>query len=279
MTAFRPPIYRKEALAKVSSPEELDRLMQITSVRAWLILAGIGCVLAIALLWGVFGKLTTTVEGAGTLTLSNPIAVVTAPDWGRISLISVQPNDSVKAGQVIAQIMASTDNSAKNVISPVNGRVIAVRATAGTQVSAGTPLISIESFDSIGTIPLQVILYVSLTEGQQIQKDAPVQIEPSIAPHDQYGYLLGSVASVSPYAATREEMLTVLKDGSRVDDRIAKGQIFEVRIRLLPFPEGGFLWSNGHRPSFNLVSDTPCDVTIIVRSESLLSRLFSRSSS
>ncbi len=278
MTAFRPPIYRKEALAKVSSPEELDRLMQITSVRAWLILGGVACVLSIALLWGVFGRLTTTVAQTGTLTLSNPIVVVAATDAGRIMVMSTQPNDVVKAGQIVGKIVASADNTAKDVISPVNGRVVVVRAPVGASVSLGTPLLSVESFDSSNAQPLQAIIYVALSDGQQIQKGAAVQIEPYTAPHDQYGYLLGTVESVAAFASVREEMLTVLKDSSRVDDLISKGQVFEVRISLKPATEDGYVWSTAHRPDFAIVSDTPCAVTIIVRSESLLSRLFSRSS-
>ena len=39
-------IFRKVALERLSSPEQLDQLMQVTSPKGWLALAGLGALLA-----------------------------------------------------------------------------------------------------------------------------------------------------------------------------------------------------------------------------------------
>src|SRR5579859_2172390 len=67
-------LFRKVALERLSSPEELDQLMQITSPRAWLLLAALGCLLGAALIWAIFGTITVTVSGRGALVTDSATA-------------------------------------------------------------------------------------------------------------------------------------------------------------------------------------------------------------
>src|SRR5262249_6294354 len=46
--------FRKTALDRLSSSEQLDRLLQVTSPRGWIALVGLGLLLAASLLWGIF---------------------------------------------------------------------------------------------------------------------------------------------------------------------------------------------------------------------------------
>ena len=88
MRARKRTVYRKAALDKLSSPEELDRLMQITGPGSWLLLVALGGVLLMVIGWGVFGQITTTLDRSGLLTLSNPIVFVAAPQNGQVSAIT-----------------------------------------------------------------------------------------------------------------------------------------------------------------------------------------------
>jgi hypothetical protein len=60
-------IYRKAALERLSSPEELDSLMQVTTPKGWLALFSLGALILIALLWGIFGRIPTKVSGQGII--------------------------------------------------------------------------------------------------------------------------------------------------------------------------------------------------------------------
>ena len=48
-------IFRKEALERLSSPEQLDQLMKIVTPRSWLPLVTLGGLLGMGLLWSFFG--------------------------------------------------------------------------------------------------------------------------------------------------------------------------------------------------------------------------------
>lgn len=95
-------LFRKSALEKLSSPEQLDRLMTVTSPRAWIALCGIGVLLLYTLIWSIFGQIPDKVAGTGILIRGGAIYDVVAVGGGRISEIKVNPGDIVSAGEVIA---------------------------------------------------------------------------------------------------------------------------------------------------------------------------------
>lgn len=56
-------LFRKTSLDRLSSPEQLDALMQVTSPKGWVALLAIGGLLFMALLWGVWGSIPTRIMG------------------------------------------------------------------------------------------------------------------------------------------------------------------------------------------------------------------------
>ncbi|MDD3654041.1 MAG: NHLP bacteriocin system secretion protein [Desulfotomaculaceae bacterium] len=101
---MRQGLFRKVALDKLSSPEQLDQLITVTTPRAWLALIAIGVILVTAVLWGIFGSIPTKVYGQGIVTKSYGVYNIIHPDSGRITDIRVSVGDPVKKGDVVARI-------------------------------------------------------------------------------------------------------------------------------------------------------------------------------
>lgn len=66
-------IFRKKSLDKVKSPESLDDYIQVSSPGVWLLLISILLLLAGACVWGVFGRIESTVPS--TVRIENGAAV------------------------------------------------------------------------------------------------------------------------------------------------------------------------------------------------------------
>ena len=60
-------LFRKEALEQISSPEQLDQLMQVVNLKDWLPLVSIGFLVSVALLWSILGRIPVFVEAKGLL--------------------------------------------------------------------------------------------------------------------------------------------------------------------------------------------------------------------
>ena len=97
-------LFTKAALERLSSPEQLDMLMRVTSPVGWLALSTVGVSLLIATLWGIFGTIPNTVDGKGILIRGGAVLDVEAGASGRISEIYVTVGDLVIPGQPIAAV-------------------------------------------------------------------------------------------------------------------------------------------------------------------------------
>jgi HlyD family secretion protein len=97
-------IFRQSALDKLSSPEQLDQLMQVTTPKAWLALAACAVLVLAALVWSIVGELPTTVSGRGILIKEGGVFVATAPGEGSVEQVLVEVGDSVKAGQCLVKL-------------------------------------------------------------------------------------------------------------------------------------------------------------------------------
>lgn len=60
-------IFRKGALERLSSPDQLDQLMPVTSARGWIALCGVALLIAAGIAWGFLGRIETNVEASGAL--------------------------------------------------------------------------------------------------------------------------------------------------------------------------------------------------------------------
>jgi HlyD family secretion protein len=96
--------FRKLALDRLSSADDLDRVLRVTSLRSWILLSAL-CGLAItAFAWSAVAVVPQKVVGSGILLKSGGIFSVVAPVPGRIADVSVNAGDLVKEGQVVARI-------------------------------------------------------------------------------------------------------------------------------------------------------------------------------
>ncbi len=97
-------IFRKAAIDKVSSPEQLDLMMRVTSPVGWLALVTVGVMIATVGVWAVVGTIADLADGRGTLFRGERLVDVKASMSGTIVSLTVNPGDMVKAGQTIASL-------------------------------------------------------------------------------------------------------------------------------------------------------------------------------
>ena len=97
-------MFRKAALAKLSSPEQLDSLMQVTTPKGWIALTGIIVLIFAGLVWGIFGRTAERVSGAGILLKEGGILGVESRGGGIITEVLVNVKDEVTEGQVVLRV-------------------------------------------------------------------------------------------------------------------------------------------------------------------------------
>ncbi len=99
-------IFRAAALEQLSSPEQLDQLIDVTRPADWVGALVVGASIAALVAWGVVGRVPTRASGEGIL-VSDAGSVVDANSAvpGRLGAVEVAVGDRVKKGQAIARIV------------------------------------------------------------------------------------------------------------------------------------------------------------------------------
>jgi HlyD family secretion protein len=128
-------IFRKASLDRLSSPDELDRLLTVTSPRSWAWFSAVSLMLGVAWAWAFYGSIPTKVEGSGVLIRSGGVFNISSNGGGRLIDLQVKAGDQVRADQVVAlvaqpELKQKLRNASEEIISAEQQRDQALSAQA-----------------------------------------------------------------------------------------------------------------------------------------------------
>lgn len=98
-------LFRKEALKKLSSPEQLDEAIIVTSPMTWALVAVLIFAVGASLAWSMLGAVYTRVTGPAFIVYDEPeIAEIVATGSGTLVQIEVQQGDHIFVGSILADL-------------------------------------------------------------------------------------------------------------------------------------------------------------------------------
>lgn len=297
-------IFRDKALEKLSSPDNINELVSVTSRRSWLALFALAGITFALILWSIFGKLSKTVSGQGILIQAGGIAEVNVLSAGVIDSVFVKEGQPVNVGTPIAliadpsleiqvknlsnQIYTLEKDSIPNtvlikqlkdeirklrqnpekisyILSSYRGKVIEITGKKGDFVDAGFPISNIEVKQN-DDAALEAIIYVAPEEGKKIKSKMTVRVAPSTIKVEEYGYVEGIVQNVSEYPATRYGMEKVLGNPDLVRTFSEGEPPIAVTVKLIQNPNNKkfYQWTSERGQSLEINPGTLCSASIIV---------------
>ena len=136
-------IFRKSALDRLSSPEQLDMLFQVVRPAFWVTLSAMLLLLGVLAAWGFYGTVTTLVSGQGILLRHDAHVDAPSPGTGRLESIYVDIDDPVEKGQVIARLAQS---ELWHQIAELRGRleILRIERTMGTEMGDSKKMLESE---------------------------------------------------------------------------------------------------------------------------------------
>jgi len=149
------------------------------------------------------------------------------------------------------------------VISPVDGRVLEIKVSAGAVLAVGAPVVSIESEGQ----KLEALIYIPAERGKNVKLGMPVRIEPSTVKREEFGTMVGTVVTISDFPMTPQGMAAVLHNDNLVTRFSKEGAAYAATVSLEPDPEtvSGYRWAVGQGPPVRLTSGTLTRAEITTR--------------
>ncbi len=296
-------IFRKVSIERLSSPEQLDRMITVTSAKSWLMLIALGCILTAVVIWSITGSIATSVAAKGMLVKSGGIVDISSPERGQISDIRVRPGDFIKKGDIIArlnqselvdEITALTDklklmkesnadtnevltlssqlNELKKrltessvIISQEEGRAVEIKLKTGDMVDRGTVVMSLVK-EGAGVKNLIAAMYVPVESGKRLAPGMEARVSPSTVKKEEFGYILGRIVSVSEYPVTVQTARERLGSSELAEAYAGGAACLEVLVDLVTDDrtESGYRWSTLSGPPHGIENGTVCTATVIV---------------
>jgi hypothetical protein len=127
-------IFRKEALERLSSPEQLDQLMQIVSPRSWLPLTALGGLLACGLVWSFVGRIPVTTTGQGVMVYADlPTGETPSEELLGVAYFNAGEISQIQPGM---KVLLIPDVQGQQVAGGLMGRVKSVSTPPATTLEA-----------------------------------------------------------------------------------------------------------------------------------------------
>jgi len=95
-------VFRKKALERIASPDDLDRAFRVITLRSWIPLTSAIVVIVGGLLWSLFGRIPITVNGIGVLVNPGYVRGIESVSGGQLTELGVRVGEVVMEGQLLA---------------------------------------------------------------------------------------------------------------------------------------------------------------------------------
>ena len=295
-------LFRKEQLERLSSPEQLEQLLQVTTPKSWMALFARGAVAGGRRLLGIYGTVETEVAGQGVLIGAGGLLDIIAPSAGVVTMINAKAGDFVEKGQLVgrvaqpksmaklnwteselrrlqlshgteqeiegkraeAELLKLEMESASAVISAYAGKVLQINTPVGSSVSVEDSLITLAPM-APGDDNFVAVLYANAGDAKQVEPGMEVRISPSTAGSEERGDLLGVVTRVATYPPTSKQMLHNLHDSWLVEQMTVRSTPAEIDAALIPDPstKSKFKWSSHAAPPVQIEPGMRCTAKVI----------------
>ncbi len=155
---------------------------------------------------------------------------------------------------------------AQQILAPVSGGVIEIKAALGSVLGAGQPVLSIKTGSGE---EVEVLMYIPPADGKRVEPGMNVLVSPATTQPETHGFVKGVVESVSEFPVSVSGMVTVLQNQELAQIFSQNGPPYASRVTLTPDPStaSGFAWTTTKGANEALISGTLASVDIKVGSQ------------
>lgn len=269
-------LYRKSSLERISSPDQLDTMLKISSPMSWLALAGVTLIVAVTLVWAFIGRIPMTVTTTGIVTSPDSTNAVYSNTAGTVTNVFVARGDKVYEKDVLMEVETDRKETVQ-VLSDQVGFVGEIVAPEGTIITPNSEVLRL----SPNTDSRQVVVcYVLTTDAQKIKRGDSAYISLSASDSKSYGHMVGRVINIDAGAASQNAQKKVLGSENNLGKSFSSDgkAVTAVTCELYPSSSSvsGYFWSNTKGDQLTVNNRDMCSVKIITKQVKPIEKLFEK---
>ena len=269
-------LYRKSALEKISSPEQLDKALTVTSPMSWISLAAVTFVIVVTVIWSIVGTLPVTVTTTGIVASPVSTNAVFTPETGTVSSVLVYPGSELYMGDPVVTYRTG-NGDVKTIYSDQVGTVTEVLVKAGDSVNQGSEVLRVSPKASS---PQVVVCYVPLGDAKKIERGMEVSVSLQSADSQTYGHMVARVINIDSYVSSLKGMNYVLGADNNMAATFQKDNAAVVAVTCELYPDAstasGYYWSNEKGGRLDVTNGSLVNAKVIVEEVRPITKLFSK---
>lgn len=263
-------LFRKSALEKLSSPEQLDKTIVITSPLSWLSIIGIAIIIVSFIIWSFTGTLPTTISSAGVIVSGENVIDIHSRCSGSIVQYYINEGENIRVGDKIADVIVS-ENNIDTLHSTQNGIVSKIIYSENEYINKYDKILELSSQEK------KVLLcYIPVDMGKSIAAGQKVIVSPVSLDEQKYGHMEAVVLSVDDFVTTAEDIEEHLGNNDLGSVLMPDTSAVSVVCKIISDDntKSGYYWSSETGKSININDGTICNVKIITDESAPISKLF-----
>ncbi|MBQ9716603.1 MAG: DUF2118 domain-containing protein [Clostridia bacterium] len=266
-------LYRKNALERISSPDQLDKALKITSPLSWLALIGVTLIVAAAVIWSVFGSIPVTLTAQGIVSPPSATNAVYSHETGTVADVRVENGDRISKGDVLLTY-TSGSGSVQELVSDQDGVVSLIRAEAGTAFVHGEDVIRLAPETDSRQV---VVCYVPLAYVVSLKEDMKVQVSLASVDSQSLGFMEARISNIDSFASSADGMAHVIGYGNGLDSMFLSGGAVAAVTCILTEDSStvsGYAWSNKNGGEVTVPTGSMVTAKIILDEVPPITKLF-----
>lgn len=267
-------LYRKSALDKISSPEQLDKTLKVTSPMSWLVLIGITVIVVVTIIWSIVGTIPETVTVQGII--SSPVSTnaIYSTGTGEVKAVFVHPGSEVHYGDTIATYRTGA-NEMISIVSDQVGTVSDVLVSAGDTLMQGNEIVRVSPTTSGAQV---VVCYLPLSQAKKIERGMQVQVYIDSVDSQSSGHMIARVVNIDSFAATTSGIAHVVgADNSIAAMYQQNGPVVAVTCEFYPGETtSGYYWTNEKGSTVTVTNGSSVTAKIVTEEIAPITKLFSK---
>lgn len=268
-------LYRKASLERMSSPEQLDKTLKITSPLSWFALLGVTIIIVVTIIWSIVGTIPETITTNGIIVSPVSTNSVYTEESGIVKSVYVSVGDELHLGDSIMAIQTNRGDN-YDVISDQVGYVSEIIPLVGDSINQNTEVMRLSPYVSGKQV---VVCYVPVSTVKQIERGMSTYVYLSSADSQTYGHMEARVINIDSKATSSSSMSYILGTDNNMSGAFtSNGAVTAVACELYPSSEteNGYFWSSEKGGKVNVSNGSLCSVKIITKRIAPISKLFSK---
>ncbi len=274
-------LYGKPVPEKISSPDQLDKTLIVTSPMSWLALFAVTVMIVITIVWSIVGRIPVTVTAKGIVASPVSTNAVFSKESGKVDALLVNPDTKITVGTPVLQYYTG-NGDIRTLLSNQIGTVTDLLVKKGDVIKAGDPAIRFSPV--IPTNGNQVVVcYVKYTDAYKIKPGMEANVFLTASDSQIYGHMRGRAVCVDSYASGTNDIAYVTgQPANKIADSFQEnGAVVAVTFELLPDTAekrtvSGFWWSNAKGGKCTVEGFDEVNAKIIIEEVAPITKMFSK---